>query len=210
MSDRHRKAVRHLCKVDHRLAGVIKRVGVCQLARQGGTFSLLAKSILSQQISTQAARTIRRRLEGAMPNRRMTASAIRDLTDEEFQACGVSQQKRRYLRDLADHVVSERLSFRRLAVMTDEEVISALVQVKGVGRWTAQMFLLAGLGRPDIFASGDLGLQNGIVRLYNLKARPTRNQLLAISAPWSPFRSIASWYLWRSLDDLNAREPVKR
>lgn len=200
MTRQHAAAVRHLSRSDAALADVIQKIGPCGLVRRGGTFALLAKSILSQQISTHAARTIRRRLESLMPHRRISASGLAGLTDSQFQAAGISQQKRRYLRDLAAHVLDGRVSFRRLAQLSDEAVIEELIQVKGVGRWTAQMFLLAGLGRPDIFASDDLGLQNAVWKIYRLRKRPTAEKLDTIARPWAPYRSVASWYLWSYLD----------
>ena len=199
MPEQHAKAIRHLRRSDPQMAQVIRTVGPCTLTRRGGTFSLLAKSILSQQISTHAARTIRRRLEAVMPHRQISAAGVMQLSDADFQAVGVSQQKRRYLRDLADHVVNGQLSFRRLARLPDEDVISELIVVKGIGRWTAQMFLLAGLGRPDIFAPDDLGLQNAIQKIYSLRGKPSLRKLEAITRPWAPYRSVASWYLWQSL-----------
>ena len=141
------------------MAAVIRRVGQCQLTRRGGRFDVLARSILSQQISVQAARTIRRRLQRLLPGGRISAVGIDRLSDEQLQAVGISLQKRGYLRNLTSHVLAGTVNFRRLARIPDEAVITELTAVKGVGRWTAQMFLLSGLGRPDIFAPDDLGLK---------------------------------------------------
>ncbi|MDG1896113.1 MAG: DNA-3-methyladenine glycosylase 2 family protein [Fuerstiella sp.] len=182
------------------MADVIGRVGRCQLTRRGGRFDVLARSILSQQISVQAARTIRRRLQGLLPGARISATGIDGLSDEQLQSVGISLQKRGYLRDLTAHVVAGTVNFRRLARIPDEAVIAELTAVKGVGRWTAQMFLLSGLGRPDIFAPDDLGLKNAIRALYDLGTKPTADQLEEIAEHWAPYRSVASWYLWRSLD----------
>ena len=187
------------------MADVIRHVGACQLTRRGGRFDVLARSILSQQISVQAARTIRRRLQGLLPGRRISAAGIDRLSDADLQSVGISQQKRGYLLDLTGHVVAGTVNFRRLARSSDEAVITELTTVRGVGRWTAQMFLLSGLGRPDIFAPDDLGLKNAIKSLYGLSGRPTTEQLEEIAECWAPYRSVASWYLWRSLDmPLNA------
>ena len=187
------------------MAEVIRQVGHCQLTKRGGRFEVLARSILSQQISVHAARTIRRRLQRLLPGGRVSATGIDRLSDEQLQSVGISLQKRGYLRNLTRHVLTGTVNFRRLARIPDEAVITELTAVKGVGRWTAQMFLLSGLGRPDIFAPNDLGLQNAMRALYDLDTRPTAATLEAIAENWAPYRSVASWYLWRSLDmPLNA------
>ncbi len=196
----HAAAIHHLRGRDSTMAAVIRRVGQCQLTRRGGRFDVLARSILSQQISVQAARTIRRRLQRLLPGGRISAVGIDRLSDEQLQAVGISLQKRGYLRNLTSHVLAGTVNFRRLARIPDEAVITELTAVKGVGRWTAQMFLLSGLGRPDIFAPDDLGLKNAIRRLYGLGVKPPREELEGIAENWAPYRSAASWYLWRSLD----------
>lgn len=161
---------------------------------------MLVRSILSQQISTAAARTIRGRLEALLPGGRLKAESINLLTDEQLQQVGVSSQKRGYLRDLTQRTLDGSLNFRRIAKEDDDAVIAELIQVRGIGRWTAQMYLMFCLGRPDVFAPDDLGLQNAVVRLYELPARPAKLQLEEISSRWAPWRTIASWYLWRSLE----------
>ena len=195
----HDPAIAFLQSVDPQLATVMSEVGPCLLKPEGGSFAILARSILSQQISVAAARTIRRRLQALMPNRRLTANAVLDLTEDELAAVGVSNQKRRYLLDLASKVAEGEVSFRRIAKMSDEDVIECLIQVKGIGRWTAQMFLLFGLGRPDVFAPDDLGIRNAMIKIYGLDSHD-KAPMEAIASNWSPYRSVASWYLWRSLD----------
>ncbi|MCH2212602.1 MAG: DNA-3-methyladenine glycosylase [Fuerstiella sp.] len=196
----HFKAVRHLRRRDSLLRPEIDRIGRCSLQPRGGRFSLIAGAILSQQISVAAAQTIRRKLQSRLPGRRLSAKELLGLSNADFQACGVSRQKREYLRHLSQHVVDGQLNFRRLVRLPDEEVISELTRVKGIGRWTAQMFLIFGLGRPDVFAPDDLGLRNAMVRIYSL-SNPTSDDLNAVAARWSPHRSVASWYLWRYLDN---------
>lgn len=195
----HDPAIAFIQSVDPQLATVMSEVGPCLLKPEGGSFAILARSILSQQISVAAARTIRRRLQALMPNRRLTANAVLDLTEDELAAVGVSNQKRRYLLDLASKVAEGEVSFRRIAKMPDEDVIECLIQVKGIGRWTAQMFLLFGLGRPDVFAPDDLGIRNAMIKIYGLDSHD-KAPMEAIASNWSPYRSVASWYLWRSLD----------
>ncbi|MCH2201919.1 MAG: DNA-3-methyladenine glycosylase [Fuerstiella sp.] len=195
----HSEAVHHLRRCDRLLRAEIDRIGDCGLRARGGRFSLIAGAILSQQISVAAARTIRRNLESRLPGRRLSANGLLELSETDFQISGVSRQKRDYLCHLAQQVVDGRLKFRRLVRLPDEEVIDHLTKVKGVGRWTAQMFLIFGLGRPDVFAPDDLGLRNAMVRIYSL-SNPTHDDLNAVADRWSPHRSVASWYLWRYLD----------
>lgn len=193
------KAVAFLKRTDPKLAHVIADVGPCQLKPQGGSFAILARSILSQQISVAAARTIRRKLQLLLPNRRLTAAAILNLTEEELASAGVSNQKRGYLLDLASKVDTAEINFRRIARWPDNEVIDCLIQVKGIGRWTAQMFLLFGLGRSDVFAPDDLAIRNAMIKIYELESHD-KTPMEDIASTWSPHRSVASWYLWRSLD----------
>lgn len=195
----HSSALEYLDRCDSVLSKIIQRVGPCRLKPQGGSFAILARSILSQQISVAAARTIRRQLLALLPNRRMTATAILDLSEEQLSSAGVSAQKRSYLLDLSRRVDSGDINFRRLARLPDERVVEALVEVKGIGRWTAQMFLLFGLGRPDVFAPDDLAIRNAMIRIYDLN-QPKHPELEEIAKVWSPYRSVASWYLWRSLE----------
>lgn len=199
--DIHAEAVAFLKRTDTKLANVILQVGPCKLKPQGGSFAILARSILSQQISVAAARTIRRKLQALLTNRRLTAAAILNLTQDQLASAGVSNQKRRYLLDLATRVNEGEINFRRIAKWPDEKVIDCLIQVKGIGRWTAQMFLLFGLGRPDVFAPDDLAIRNAMINIYQLDSHD-KAPMEEVAAVWSPHRSVASWYLWRSLDAL--------
>lgn len=184
------------------MAHVIKNVGPCRIEITGGGFAVLARSILSQQISTKAARSIRRKLQDLLPGRRLAAAPILQLSDQQLQSAGVSAQKRGYLRDLANRTADGTLNFRRLARADEETVIEELTQVRGIGRWTAQMYLMFGLGRPDVFAPDDLGLQNAARDLYGLASRPSPMELAAMAKAWQPWRTVAAWYLWRSLDGI--------
>ena len=197
------KAVRRLSKADRILANVIRDVGPFALKTEPGGYEVLVRSILSQQISTAAAKTIRTRLQESLPSKKITAKAIDALSDEQLQSAGISQQKRSYLRDLTQRTLDGTIDFRTIVLQPDEEVIETLVQVKGIGRWTAQMYLMFSLGRPDVFAIGDLGIRNAMKRHYSLQEKPTLSELEAIAAVWAPHRSIASWYLWRSLEQKN-------
>ncbi len=182
------------------MANVIRLVGPCRLQPTGGRFEIVARAIVSQQISVAAAKTIFNRLRKQLPRRRLSAAGLSQLSDSELQAIGLSRQKRTYLRDLTDRTLNGSLSFRRLAKLDDEAVIQSLTEVKGIGVWTAQMFLLFGLGRPDVFAPGDLGLQNSVRKIYGNGKSLSVDDVTAISERWAPYRSVASWYLWRYLE----------
>ena len=194
------KGLRHLRKSDAVLAMVIKSVGPFTLKKMPGGFEVVVRSILSQQISTAAAATIRKRLEGLLPGGKIVPASLAKLSDEQLQSVGVSSQKRSYVRDLTERTLDGTIDFRRIARKPDEEAIAELIQVKGIGRWTAQMYLMFSLGRLDVFAPDDLGLQNAIKALYEIPEKPKRSDFEAVAEVWAPYRSIASWYLWRSLE----------
>lgn len=194
-----RTAIRHLKAADAVLAAIIERVGPYRLQLREPTFETLVRSIVYQQVSGKAAASILARVQQAV-GPRFTAKAVLQLTPEELRACGLSRQKTAYVRDLAEKVVRRRVNFRKLAVLSDEEVIENLTQVKGISVWTVQMFLMFALQRPNVFPHADLGVRNAIRRAYNLSEVPTPADLLRISEPWHPYCSVATWYLWRSLD----------
>jgi DNA-3-methyladenine glycosylase II len=182
---------------------LIRRTGDLDYASSRETrFQSLARSILDQQISVQAAATIHHRLRARVGGR-IDASGLDTLDDLSYRECGVSRQKRDALRDLAARSLDGRLRLTGLHHRADEEVIEHLTQVRGVGRWTAEMFLIFVLGRPDVLSVGDLGLQNAARRLYELDERPTPLEFEALAEPWRPWRSLASWYLWSSLGGPN-------
>ncbi|HZL37677.1 MAG TPA: DNA-3-methyladenine glycosylase [Tepidisphaeraceae bacterium] len=196
---RWQEAARHLSRADPRLAAVIRRVGPCTLAPRRDYFVALCKSIFSQQISVKVAAVLFARFQNEFPARRPTpALALKALAAEgALGRCGLSRQKALYLNDLADHFISNRIPTRRLCRMSDEEVIEALVAVKGIGRWTAEMFLMFVLNRPDVLPVDDLGLREGVREIYGLAVRPTAKELTALAEPWAPYRSIGTWYVWR-------------
>ncbi|HAC81625.1 MAG: DNA-3-methyladenine glycosylase [Candidatus Binatia bacterium] len=193
------EGARHLRRVDPTLAEVIGKIGPCTLRVRRDRFASLAQSILSQQVSTQAAATIGRRLAAAAGGR-ICPEALAGLTDEEIRGAGVSPQKLRYIRDLCDRTADGRIQLSRLGHLSDARVIETLTCVKGIGVWTAQMFLIFVLGRTDILPCGDLGVQNAMQQLYGLAERPSPPEMEAIAALWHPYASIGSWYCWRSLD----------
>ncbi|HEX4157960.1 MAG TPA: DNA-3-methyladenine glycosylase 2 family protein, partial [Rhizomicrobium sp.] len=157
------------------------------------------RSITFQQLSGKAAGTIFQRLRQAS-GRRFTAAAFLRLTEDQLRACGLSRQKMAALTDLAQHVASRKISFRKLPTMTDEEIISLLSQVRGIGIWTVQMFLIFALQRPNVLPLGDLGIRNAVRKAYGLETLPKPTELAEIARKWQPYCSVATWYLWRSLD----------
>ena len=178
----------------------MQRVGPFTLKPQRPTFRMLVRSIISQQISTSAAKSVRLRLQRLVAPKTISVTSIRQLTINELRAVGLSQQKAGYIRGLADMVAEGQVRLTVLHRMQDEEVIEELTQVKGIGCWTAQMCLIFSLGRPDVFPVDDLGVRAAIRNLYELKDMPSRQQALEIGATWSPHATLASWYCWRSLD----------
>lgn len=199
----YRASVRHLKKVDPVLARVIERVGPCRIQlRDGGThFQALTRSIVFQQLSGKAAGTIHTRLVALFPAGGPEPASLLVFTDAQLRSVGLSRQKIGYLRDLAQKVVSGNLPLDAVERMNDDELIDHLVQVKGIGRWTAQMFLMFRLGRRNVLPELDLGIQNAIRRAYGKRKRPSPKQVRAIGAKWSPHSTVACWYLWRSLEN---------
>jgi DNA-3-methyladenine glycosylase II len=200
------RAERLLLRRDPGLATLIRTHGPCGLADalRVDHFSALARAIIFQQLSTKAASTIHGRLTGLLGEGTVTAPAIAALTDEQFRSVGVSRQKALYLRDLAGKIVSGTLSLDGVEHLEDESVITALTTVKGIGRWTAEMFLMFRLHRPDVLPVGDLGILTAVQRAYGLRKRPTPDRLRKLGDAWKPYRSVACWYLWRSLDNQGA------
>ena len=195
------EAARHLSRVDPVLGRVIKRVGPCTLAPRRDYFVVLCKAIFTQQISTAVAAVLFGRFRDLFPMRRPTPSlvleALRTRPAEVIRHCGLSRQKAEYVRDLAQHFVDGRIPTRRLASMDDEAVIEALVNVKGIGRWTAEMFLIFTLNRPDVLPVDDLGLQEGVREIYGLGERLKGKALAGRCEHWGPWRTVGTWYVWR-------------
>ena len=203
MSRIHRPALAHLKRADPVLGGVIERVGPCRLeARRAGThYDALVRSIVFQQLSGKAAGTIHGRFRALYPGKRPRPDLVLATSDELLRGAGLSRQKIGYLHDLSARVADRSLPLAHLGRLPDDAIIEHLVQVKGIGRWTVQMFLMFRLGRPDVLPELDLGVQNAIQRAYGLRRRPTPKDVLRIGAPWRPYASVASWYLWRSLEN---------
>jgi DNA-3-methyladenine glycosylase II len=190
---------RHLARRDKVLRDVMRLVGPCTLEVNADHFSVLARSIISQQISTSAARAIAGRLIAALGRGGLKPKAILALDAETMRGAGLSANKQRSLRDLAEKCVSGSIPLKKLAAMDDEAVIESLIPVHGIGRWTAEMFLIFSLGRLNVFPVADLGLKAGVKRHYGLADMPTKAELDAVGESWQPFRSVGTWYMWRGL-----------
>ena len=201
-ADGYERARRTLMRRDPILGGAIKKIGPCGMAdrQRKDHLSALIGSIVSQQLSTKAAATIFGRLAALFPDHHITgADAIDAIDDATLRGVGLSGQKVSYLRDLCARIRDGRLNLDELDTLPDEVVIERLTAVKGFGRWTAEMFLMFRLHRPDVLPAGDLGITNAIQRLYKLRKRPDAKRILKIGEAWKPYRSVASWYLWQTL-----------
>jgi 3-methyladenine DNA glycosylase/8-oxoguanine DNA glycosylase len=194
-----RKAVNHLKKSDPILRNIIERVGPYRMEYGPPEFSSLAEAIVYQQLNGKAAVTIFNRF-AALAGEPLTPEGVLKLSDEQLRSVGLSKQKSAYLKDLAAKTASGQLDFARLPELSDEEVIEHLTQVKGIGVWTAHMFLMFTLKRPDVLPTGDYGVQAAIKKHYRKRKLPKPHVMEKIARPWSPYRSVACWYLWKSLD----------
>ncbi|MBX6331816.1 MAG: DNA-3-methyladenine glycosylase 2 family protein [Gemmatimonadaceae bacterium] len=210
----HRQALRHLRSADPVLARIIDRVGPCRLRADtsGSHFDAVIRSIVYQQLSGSAAFTIFTRFRDLYGGRTPTPEELLATPDETLRGVGLSRQKIAYMRDLADRVVRADVPIHALHELDDEAVVAALTRVKGVGEWTAQMFLLFRLGRPNVLPVLDLGVRKAIQRAYGMRKLPSLERVRKIGAAWSPYCSVAVWYLWRSLevDGLSGTPPEKR
>lgn len=193
-------AIAHLKEADRTLRPVIDRVGPCRLKTSRDRFGSLVRSIVSQQISTKAARAVMARLTAHFGPGPIVADRVQAATAEELRSLGLSRQKASYLHDLAARVSAGSLELRTIGRRNDADVIAELTEVRGIGVWTAQMFLMFTLGRLDVFPGDDLGIRMALKNLYQLDDLPTRQAGEVIAAPWSPYASVASWYCWRSLE----------
>jgi DNA-3-methyladenine glycosylase II len=202
------RARRVLLRRDPVLAAIIRRHGPCGLGAvrdRFDHFSMLVRAIVFQQLSTKAATTIHDRLIALLPGAQPTPLGLAALSDEQLRSAGISRQKAAYLRDLCRKVGCGDVPLDDIDALPDEAVIAALTKIKGIGRWTAEMFLIFRLQRPDVLPLDDLGIVNAVRKAYGLRKRPKPDRLRKLGEAWRPYRSIASWYLWRSLDNA----PVK-
>ena len=198
-----KRAIRHLQQADPVMAAIIERIGPFKMRYREPSFDAMARSIVFQQLHGKAAATIFERVRGACLNGSVqngdgiTPASILALSEEQMRACGLSRQKLSYLRDLAQRTASGEIEFVRLPEMSDEDVIEHLTRVKGIGVWSAQMFLIFALRRPNVMPTADYGINFAIKKAYRKRQMPKPKQILKISRPWQPYCSIACWYLWR-------------
>lgn len=197
-----RKAVSYLKKADPTMARLIAEVGPCryEVKNFGTHFDALCRSIIYQQLSTKAAGTIHGRFLDLFPTQHPTPESLLAIPEEKLRGVGLSRQKLNYLRDLAARVHTGALPLDHLDELPDQEIIDYLVQVKGIGVWTAQMFLMFRLGRLDVLPDLDLGIRNAIKKAYRVRGVPNGKKIQKLGTPWRPYASVACWYLWRSLD----------
>jgi len=194
-----RKAITHLKRADPVLRALIDRIGPCRMEYGPPGFHSLAEAIVYQQLHGKAAARIFERLT-ALAGQPLSPGGVFKLSDDQMRAVGLSKQKSSYLRDMAERTEKGQLDFSKLADLSDEEVIAHLTQVKGVGVWTAQMFLMFTLERPNVLPTGDFGVQSAIKKHYRKRHLPTAIEIRKIARPWEPYRTIACWYLWKSMD----------
>jgi DNA-3-methyladenine glycosylase II len=201
-----RQAAKHLSAHDKILQPVIAETGLCDLRPHREYYRELGESIIGQQLSVKAARTIRQRFcdlfGGPFPSPEMILAK----PPEALRGAGLSGAKATYIRDLAQHVLDGSLSFDTIDELDNEDILAKLVAVKGIGEWTAHMFLMFCMGRLDVLPTGDLGIRNGVRKLYGLDALPTPLEVAEIAKTnhWHPYESVASWYVWHSLDNMPA------
>lgn len=193
---------RHLSQADPKLGKIISERRLVELNPHGNHFQFLVESIISQQLSVKASDTIIARFKKLFGRKKFpTPKDILAMPVETMRAAGLSGMKVSFIKDLATKVADKSIRLKHLPDLANEEIVIYLTQVKGIGRWTVEMFLMFGLGRPDVFSYGDLGLKNAMKKIYKLRAHPTLKQMERISAKWKPYRTYAARYLWASLDN---------
>ncbi|MDE2312014.1 MAG: DNA-3-methyladenine glycosylase 2 family protein [Patescibacteria group bacterium] len=195
----YRQAIKYLAKVDPVMADVIKRAKIKPLRPAKDPFESLVVSIINQQLSGKAADTIENRFRLLFGGRFPKPAQVLKTSDKKLRACGLSFGKISYIKNLAEAVTRGKLDFKKFGHMDDEQIIEQLVKVKGIGRWTAEMFLMFSLGRPNVFSIGDLGLRNGLKKLYRLDAKRHKRKLRRLLDLWHPHKTTASRHLWASL-----------
>ncbi len=198
-------ALRHLLEHDPHFAGMYETVGPFRLKVHRDRFRLLAKSIISQQISTRAAKAISARLRERLRPQRLTAESVLSVPQTVLRDAGLSPQKCRYLRSLAEMVTSGEVDLRSLHRLSDEGVIEHLTQVPGIGRWTAEMFLIFALGRPDVLPVDDFGLRLALQQREKLSRLPDRAVVRELTQPWRPYATVGTWYSWQWLGKIRSR-----
>jgi DNA-3-methyladenine glycosylase II len=207
---RYHRETEVLTARDPVLAGIVRRVGPCTLAPSRNHFLTLVEAVVWQQLSWKAAVAIHARLLEALGGARPRPCDVARASPRTLQNAGLSRQKARYVKELAHHFDEGRFPVRRIRRSTDEEVIDALTRIKGVGRWTAEMYLIFGLNRLDVFPEGDLGLKKAISRCYGFDGLRDPDGVRAVADRWRPYRTLGTWYMWSSADGVPLTEPSSR
>lgn len=193
-------ALDHLSASDRKMHRIIERIGPCTLQVDANHFWMLARAILAQQISSAAARTITQRVREALKEK-LTAKSLSQLDEETLRSAGVSKQKVSYLKSLTEKVLSGEVALNRIASLSNEEITAQLIQIKGIGVWTADMFMIFSLGRTNIFPIGDAGVRAGMRMIYRIEEDAPHEKYHKVAKKWQPYASIASWYCWRVLEE---------
>lgn len=198
-----RKAAAYLSDHDPVLAPLITRAGLADFKPHTDYYNALVSSIISQQLSVKAAASIQRRFEALFGGQLPGPAEILQKPEDELRSAGLSRPKIKYMRDLAQHILDSKIDFKKLNMLSNDEIIVELTDVKGLGEWTVHMFLMFCMGRLDVLAHGDLGIRNGIRQLYDLPTVPSPTQVVEIAETnhWHPYESVACWYVWHSLDN---------
>lgn len=201
------KEIEILRSKDPILKKIIEKIGECNLELEPKPFPALVEAILYQQLSMKAAGTIVRRFKALYPNHIFpTPKDILDTPDEKLRGCGISGPKIKYIKDLSQKFKDEVIVPSKFSEISDEQIIDELIQVKGIGRWTAEMFLIFSLGRPNVLPVDDLGFRKAVYQYYGFDDLPSKDEIQKVAKKWEPYCTIATWYLWRSLD----KEPLKK
>lgn len=205
-----RKAAAHLTKHDQVLAPIIERVGLCTIRPHTDYYRELVEAIIGQQLSVKAAATITKRFVALFNTPFPEPSQILEKSIDELRTAGLSRAKANYVQDLAQHIIDGTIRFDHFKNLSNQEIVAELTAVKGIGEWTAQMFLMFCMGRTNVLPTGDLGVRAGVQKLYGLSALPSPHELkdLAAENDWSPYESIASWYIWQALDNQPSAQTV--
>ncbi len=210
IDERYPKAQRLLSRRDGVMKRIIKEIGPCTLRKDENYFNVLVRSIIAQQISTKAARSIYAKLQQQVAPQNIEPATLLKAKEDDLKQAGLSSSKRRYILHLAEKVHKKEVRLAETNDMNDEEVIQHLLPLKGVGRWTAEMFLIFGLGRLDVLPIADLGLRVGVQKQYGLANPPAKDQLLQVGESWRPYCTVATWYIWRTFgNNVPQSEPVK-
>lgn len=200
-----KKAIKYLKSSDQVISNLINKFGPCAIQPAiDNPFHAIASSIISQQLSSQAARSIKNRLFILQGENQFNPGFFLKIPIDDLRGAGLSRAKVEYIKGLALAIKKGSIDFSAISEYEDETAISKLVEIPGIGKWTAEMFLIFGLGRPDVLSVNDAGLKRGIRTEYELNQNPTADEMIAIGESWRPFRSVASWYIWRSVDQKTA------